>query len=109
MPRTIYIQGDNASDNKCWSVLLYLAMLVYHGYTLNAYISFLIVGHTHEDIDQVHPTYPTSPPPPPPPPPPPTPPPPTPPSPLPYPPTPGILHSVSFHQGNWPHNGPPAV
>ena len=53
LPRTIYIQADNASDNKCWTVLLFLAMLVFHGYTHDVYLSFLLVGHTHEDIDQV--------------------------------------------------------
>ena len=46
-------QGDNASDNKCWAVLLFLAMLVHHGYTKVVYFSFLLVGHTHEDIDQL--------------------------------------------------------
>ena len=53
LPRTIYVQGDNASDNKCWTLLLFFAMLVHHGYTNDVYFSFLIVGHTHEDIDQV--------------------------------------------------------
>ena len=53
LPRTMYVQGDNASDNKCWSLLLFFAMLVFHGYTNDVYFSFLIVGHTHEDIDQV--------------------------------------------------------
>ena len=53
MPRTMYVQGDNASDNKCWTLLLFFAMLVYHVYTNDVYFSFLIVGHTHEDIDQV--------------------------------------------------------
>ena len=52
-PRTMLVQGDNASDNKCWAFLLFFAMLVFHGYTLDVYFSFLIVGHTHEDIDQV--------------------------------------------------------
>ena len=56
LPRTIYseyIQGDNASDNKCWVLLLFLAMLIFHDYTADIYFSFLIVGHTHEDIDQI--------------------------------------------------------
>ena len=45
-------QADNcASDNKCWTVLLFLGMLVHHGYTAEVYFSFLLVGHTHEDID----------------------------------------------------------
>ena len=51
LPRTLYIQSDNASDNKCWTVLLFLGMLVYHNYTVDIYFSFLLVGHTHEDID----------------------------------------------------------
>ena len=51
LPRTLYIQADNASDNKCWTVLLFLAMLVQHNYTADIYLSFLLVGHTHEDID----------------------------------------------------------
>lgn len=53
MPRTLYVQGDNASDNKGWTVIVFLAMLVFHGYTKEAFLSFLIVGHTHEDIDQL--------------------------------------------------------
>jgi hypothetical protein len=53
LPRTICVQGDNASDNKCWTLLLFFAMLVYHGYTNDVYFSFLLVGHTHEDIDQL--------------------------------------------------------
>ena len=53
LPRTIYVQGDNASDNKCWALLLFFAMLIFHDYTADIYFSFLIVGHTHEDIDQV--------------------------------------------------------
>ena len=46
-------QADNASDNKCWALLLWLAMLVYHKYTNVVFFSFLLVGHTHEDIDQL--------------------------------------------------------
>lgn len=53
LPRTLYIQADNASDNKCWTVLLFLGMLVYHNYTADIYFSFLLVGHTHEDIDSL--------------------------------------------------------
>ena len=53
LPRTLCVQGDNASDNKCWAVILFLAMLVYHDYVADAFLSFLVVGHTHEDIDQV--------------------------------------------------------
>jgi hypothetical protein len=53
LPRTMAVQGDNASDIKCWSCLLFFAMLVYHRYTNVVYFSFLLVGHTHEDIDQL--------------------------------------------------------
>ena len=53
MPNTICVQADNASDNKCWTLLLFFAMLVHHGYTEEVFLSFLIVGHTHEDIDQL--------------------------------------------------------
>ena len=53
MPRIMYVQADNASDNKNWAFILFLAMLVYHSYTVEVYLSFLLVGHTHEDIDQV--------------------------------------------------------
>lgn len=51
MPRIMYVQADNASDNKNFTVLLFLGLLVYHDYVADAYISFLLVGHTHEDID----------------------------------------------------------
>ena len=53
MPNTICVQADNASDNKNWTLLLFFAMLVHHGYTEEVFLSFLIVGHTHEDIDQL--------------------------------------------------------
>ena len=53
MPHTLYVQGDNASDNKCWAVILFLAMLVFYEYIGEAFLSFLLVGHTHEDIDQL--------------------------------------------------------
>ena len=97
LPRKMCINADNASDNKCWTLLLFLAMLVYHRYTeevrahtcshmhsthmhmhsthmharththicvhvhacihthmhAQVILSFLIVGHTHEDIDQL--------------------------------------------------------
>lgn len=53
MPKTVFVQADSASNNKCWAVILFLAMLVFHGYTKDIYLSFLLVGHTHEDIDQL--------------------------------------------------------
>ena len=48
-----YLQGDNASDNKNWALVAFFGMLIYHGYTQEVYFSFLLVGHTHEDIDQL--------------------------------------------------------
>jgi hypothetical protein len=53
MPRCLYVQADSAGDNRNWAVFLFLAMLVYHNYTVEVYFSFLLVGHTHEDIDQL--------------------------------------------------------
>ena len=53
MPPRVDVQADNAHDNKCWAMLLFLALLVYHGYTREVFFSFLLVVHTHEDIDQV--------------------------------------------------------
>ena len=53
LPRIIYIQADNASDNKNYAVLLFFGLLVKHKYVELVQISFLLVGHTHEDIDQL--------------------------------------------------------
>lgn len=53
MPQRLNVQADNASDNKCWAVILFFGMLVHHGYTNEVFFSFLLVGHTHEDIDQI--------------------------------------------------------
>ena len=52
MPRILYVQADNASDNKNFAMIAFLALLVFHGYVEEVQLSFLIVGHTHEDIDQ---------------------------------------------------------
>lgn len=52
MPRILYIQADNASDNKNYAMLAFLACLVQHDYCHEVQLSFLLVGHTHEDIDQ---------------------------------------------------------
>jgi hypothetical protein len=46
MPRTLYVQADNASDNKNWTLILFFAMLIYHDYTIEVFFSFLLVGHT---------------------------------------------------------------
>lgn len=52
LPKTLFLQLDNASDNKNNYVLSYLATLVEAGVFSNIYVSFLPVGHTHADIDQ---------------------------------------------------------
>jgi hypothetical protein len=53
LPRTLFLQLDNTSkDNKNNYVLSYLAMLVACGIFSDIYVSFLPVGHTHEDVDQ---------------------------------------------------------
>lgn len=53
LPRTMRVQADNASDNKNWTMMLFFGVLVQHEYILDIYFSFLVVGHTHEDIDQL--------------------------------------------------------
>ena len=52
LPPTLYLQFDNASDNKCKAMLAFCAALVEMGCFEKIKINFLIVGHTHEDIDQ---------------------------------------------------------
>lgn len=53
MPPRLDVQADNAGDNKCWAMILFLSLLVYYDYIEESFLSFLIVGHTHEDIDQL--------------------------------------------------------
>ncbi|XP_060561075.1 uncharacterized protein LOC132720867 [Ruditapes philippinarum] len=54
LPPTLYIQADNsAKDNKNAFFLTFLAWLVKTGIFKKVKLSFLMVGHTHEDIDQV--------------------------------------------------------
>jgi len=48
-----YFQADSASDNKCHSMLYFLGYLVQHDMLRHAYLSMLVVHHTHEDVDQV--------------------------------------------------------
>lgn len=51
MPPTLYVQLDNASDNKSRQILAFFAFLVEKKFFLKIKVSYLIVGHTHEDID----------------------------------------------------------
>ena len=53
LPLTLYIQLDGAGENKCKMMLLFLAILVGLGVFMKIKLSFLPVGHTHEDIDQL--------------------------------------------------------
>ena len=54
IPRKLYLQLDNCSrENKNRYVLAYLALLVHRKVFQEVEISFLPVGHTHEDIDQI--------------------------------------------------------
>ena len=56
--RVLYLQLDNCSgDNKNRFVLMFCAYLVHIGLFEKVKISFLCVGHTHEDIDQLFSTY----------------------------------------------------
>jgi hypothetical protein len=51
LPERLYLQADSASDNKNYTVAAYLEWLVRAGVFKKVKISFLPVGHTHEDID----------------------------------------------------------
>jgi hypothetical protein len=53
-PETLYVQLDNTSkDNKNRGTFGYFAYLVAAGVFKKVVVSFLPVGHTHEDIDAV--------------------------------------------------------
>ncbi|KAL3890072.1 hypothetical protein ACJMK2_002369 [Sinanodonta woodiana] len=50
LPPVLYIQLDNTNKNKYF--LGFLGYLVKRQFVKEVWLSFLIVGHTHEDIDQ---------------------------------------------------------
>lgn len=52
MPEVLYLQLDNCSSNKNHWLLAYAFWLVHMGILQKVKISFLLVGHTHENIDQ---------------------------------------------------------
>ena len=53
LPPVLRIQADNCRrENKNKYMFAYCASLVALGYFREVRLSFLIVGHTHEDIDQ---------------------------------------------------------
>ena len=54
LPRVLYIQLDNCSkQNKSQYLIAYLGLLVGWDVFEEVILSFLPVGHTHEDIDQL--------------------------------------------------------
>lgn len=54
LPPTLYIQADNsAKDNKNFILMGFLASLVQQNVFKKIKLSFLMVGHTHEDVDQM--------------------------------------------------------
>jgi hypothetical protein len=54
LPQVLYLQLDNTSrENKNQIVFGYLSMLVQLGIFQKVKIDFLLVGHTHDHIDQM--------------------------------------------------------
>ena len=54
LPPELYLQLDNTcKQNKSRFLMAYLGELVRAGVFREIYVSFLPVGHTHEDVDQV--------------------------------------------------------
>ncbi len=53
-PSVLYLQADNcAAENKNVFMLSFLSLLISLDVFKEVYLSFLLVGHTHEDIDQL--------------------------------------------------------
>jgi hypothetical protein len=51
-PATLRLQLDNTvKDNKNFILLIYCACLVYLGLFTAVEIHYLLVGHTHNDVD----------------------------------------------------------
>lgn len=48
----LYFKMDNCSENKNRTMFAFLAFLVHSNVFCEIYVGFLMVGHTHEDIDQ---------------------------------------------------------
>ena len=49
--RNLYIQLVNVSSNKYFTIYSALVELIKNGIIKKVKVSYLIVGHTHEDID----------------------------------------------------------
>ena len=54
MPKTLALAYDNCGENKCKTNFGYLSLLVELGIFLTIFINFLIVGHTHNPLDQYY-------------------------------------------------------
>ena len=58
MPPVLYVQLDNTvRENKNSIVFGYLSMLVKQGVFRKVKVNFLLVGHTHDHIDQTFSTF----------------------------------------------------
>ena len=58
LPPVLYVQLDNtARENKNSTVFGYLSMLVKQGVFRKVKVNFLLVGHTHDHIDQMFSTF----------------------------------------------------
>lgn len=53
MPEVLYVQLDNVSTNKSKLMIAYASWLVQQDIFRKVKINFLLVGHTHENIDQM--------------------------------------------------------
>jgi hypothetical protein len=52
LPKKLLLQMDNyVKDNKNWHLLVFLSLLITKEVFEEVQLGFLIVGHTHEDID----------------------------------------------------------
>jgi hypothetical protein len=51
--RNVYIEMDNVSSNKCFTVVAAMAALCMLGVVKKVKISYLEVGHTHDDYDAI--------------------------------------------------------
>ncbi|KAL3698030.1 hypothetical protein R1sor_012106 [Riccia sorocarpa] len=52
LPPNLYIQLDNSGkDNKNWLMMAFCSELVARGCCKTVTMSFLMIGHTHEDVD----------------------------------------------------------
>lgn len=53
IPDNFYCQADNATVNKCETVIQFLSLLVFEGIFKKVRYGFMMVGHTHDIVDQM--------------------------------------------------------